>query len=130
MNVRIYTLAEARAALPQIILLLERIQAASRGLRELEATIAQATTKSATNGHLPHDPLTEEDIHETLTDDLSAALQELHSLGVELKDAERGLIDFYYERDGEVVYLCYMLGEDGITSWHRIDDGFAGRQPL
>ena len=47
-----------------------------------------------------------------------------------MKDPERGLIDFYHERDGQVVYLCWQLGEPDIEWWHDTEAGFAGRQPL
>jgi hypothetical protein len=127
---RIYTLEEARAVLPEIVPVLERIRLATHGLRELQGAIARATAKSATNGHLHEDPVSDDDRRESLSRDLSAAIAELGTYEVELKDPERGLIDFYHEREGELVYLCFMLGEVDISSWHHIDAGFAGRQPL
>ena len=55
----------------------------------------------------------------------------LEALGVQLKDYERGLIDFPTMRDGRVVLLCWQLGEgDTIEWWHDLEAGFAGRQPL
>lgn len=56
---------------------------------------------------------------------------ELHTLGVELKDYERGLVDFPSRREDRIVLLCWQLGEaDHIEWWHERDAGFAGRQPL
>jgi hypothetical protein len=56
---------------------------------------------------------------------------ELETLGIQLKDYERGLIDFPSLRDGRVVLLCWQLGEgDQLEWWHDVDAGFAGRQPL
>ena len=56
---------------------------------------------------------------------------QLEALGVQLKDYERGLIDFPAMRDGRVVLLCWQLGEgDRIEWWHDLEAGFAGRQPL
>ena len=53
------------------------------------------------------------------------------SLGVQLKDFERGLVDFPSLRDGRVVLLCWQLGEgDELEWWHDVDAGFAGRTPL
>ena len=54
----------------------------------------------------------------------------LHSLGCELKDLARGLVDFLAERDGRLVCLCWMEGEERIAYWHDLDEGFAGRRPL
>jgi hypothetical protein len=62
---------------------------------------------------------------------LSRKSQELDHLGVQIKDYERGLIDFPTMRDGRVVLLCWQLGEnEELTWWHDVDAGFAGRQPL
>ncbi len=56
---------------------------------------------------------------------------ELNELGVQLKDYSLGLIDFPSLRDGEIVLLCWQLGEnERIEWWHEIQAGFAGRKPL
>lgn len=56
---------------------------------------------------------------------------ELEALGIQLKDYERGLIDFPHMREGRVVLLCWQLGEgDSVGWWHETGAGFAGRQPL
>ena len=56
---------------------------------------------------------------------------ELEELGVQLKDYERGLIDFPTMRDGRIVLLCWKLDEgDQLEWWHEVEAGFAGRQPL
>lgn len=62
---------------------------------------------------------------------LASSTGELDALGVQLKDHERGLIDFPSLRDGRVVLLCWQLGEgDRLEWWHDVEAGFAGRQPL
>jgi hypothetical protein len=62
--------------------------------------------------------------------ELSRAVGELEAVDVVLRDIDRGLIDFPAIRDGEEVYLCWLLDEDEIGFWHHPDAGFAGRQPL
>jgi len=58
-------------------------------------------------------------------------LKKLISAGIQIKGLEEGLVDFPHIRStGEEVYLCYKYGEESINYWHRIDAGFAGRQPL
>jgi hypothetical protein len=61
---------------------------------------------------------------------LSGFVQELTDLGVELKGADDGLVDFPSMRDGRIVYLCWKVGESEIAWWHELDAGFRGRQPL
>lgn len=55
---------------------------------------------------------------------------ELHALGVELKDFNKGLVDFPAKQDGREIYLCWFLGEHEVSHWHELDAGFAGRQSL
>ena len=57
-------------------------------------------------------------------------VEELQRLGIELKDPEKGLIDFPCLFEGREIYLCWKHGEDSIEHWHEIYAGFAGRQPL
>ena len=61
---------------------------------------------------------------------LSRALNELDAVDVVVRDVDRGLVDFPALRDGEEVYLCWLVDEDEIRFWHAPDAGFAGRQPL
>jgi hypothetical protein len=51
-------------------------------------------------------------------------------LGCELKGLEPGLIDFYSEKDGELIYLCWREGEEAVAHWHPLSTGYAGREPL
>lgn len=50
--------------------------------------------------------------------------------GVQVKDMDRGLIDFPAEVDGRDALLCWHVGEPAIAFWHSPEDGFAGRRPL
>jgi hypothetical protein len=57
-------------------------------------------------------------------------LKELHGLGVEVKDYDRGLVDFPAERDGRPVFLCWQMGEESVSHWHALDKGFADRRTV
>jgi hypothetical protein len=67
---------------------------------------------------------------ERLTARIQAALNEIRELGGVLKDVGMGLVDFPHLRQGEVVNLCWKLGERQIRFWHGLDEGYAGRKPL
>ena len=58
------------------------------------------------------------------------AMAEIDSTGVQVKDLDIGLLDFPCEVDGRIVLLCWKLGEKGITHWHGVSEGFAGRKPI
>ncbi len=58
------------------------------------------------------------------------AMGEIDAMGVQVKDLDIGLLDFPCEVDGEIVLLCWKLGEKSITHWHGVAEGFAGRKPI
>ena len=51
-------------------------------------------------------------------------------LGVLVKDADLGLLDFPALRSGAPVLLCWHVGEDAVAFWHSYEEGFAGRKPI
>jgi hypothetical protein len=70
-------------------------------------------------------------IYVQLIEQLVTGSHQLESLGVQIKDYKRGLVDFPSMRDGRIVLLCWQLGEGNeVEWWHDIEAGFAGRQPL
>ena len=130
---RLYSEAEARALLPHVVPVLEAIRAAFIELRTLNASVSVERRGASGDGHLLADPWEGatganriDELGRTLRDEIAR----LDTWGVELKDPEKGLIDFHHERGGEVVYLCFMLGEPDLAYWHTLASGFAGRQPL
>ena len=54
----------------------------------------------------------------------------LENLGVQIKQFDPGIIDFFSIRDGCVVLLCWREGEPAVRYWHPLDAGFAERQPI
>jgi hypothetical protein len=58
------------------------------------------------------------------------AVAEIHATGVQVKDIDIGLLDFPCRVEGEILLLCWKLGEEKITHWHSPEDGFAGRKPI
>ncbi|MFA6561402.1 MAG: DUF2203 domain-containing protein [Verrucomicrobiia bacterium] len=52
------------------------------------------------------------------------------SRGIQIKDLDRGLVDFPHLRNGREVFLCWELEDDDIEFWHEIDSGYAGRERL
>ena len=124
---KLFTLEEANALLPAVRDILRRIQSSRRRLSvyrhqaKLAAEGAEQGGGGMVGGGLYAKILTK------LTDEIA----ELESIGVQLKDFDRGLIDFPSLREGRVVLLCWQLGEgDQLEWWHDMDAGFGGRTPL
>jgi len=54
----------------------------------------------------------------------------VQEIGCLIKDIDVGLVDFPTSLRGVEVYLCWKLGESGISFWHGVDEGFRGRKPI
>lgn len=98
-----FSRAQADALLPRVRPLLEDLQ-----------------RRVAAYRRRPTDPVARE---------IEALLREIAELGAEVKDPDRGLIDFRAVMRGREVYLCWQLGEpERIAFWHDLEAGFAGRR--
>jgi hypothetical protein len=63
--------------------------------------------------------------------EIGRIISEINADEIQIKDPERGLIDFPSIKDGRIVLLCWQLGErEEIEWWHETEAGFAGRQRL
>jgi hypothetical protein len=129
---RYFTPAEANALLAEVRPAAERLVEHRRAFSEAAARRAQLTTQVAGNGGDLDPGEVREDAErmEREAEAIAGALEELTSLGVLVKDLDRGLVDFPALRDGEEVLLCWQLGEDEVAFWHGLEEGFAGRKPL
>lgn len=128
-----YTVEEAQALLPELSLILEELRGAFLALRDIQVTMAAHSRGASGDGHLLADPFEViEGVNpvEVLQTRLERAVARLDRWGIEVKDPAKGLVDFFHEREGRTVYLCYLLGETEVAYWHELDAGFAGRQPL
>ena len=61
---------------------------------------------------------------------MQQGLEQVQALGGVPKDLGLGLVDFLHLRDGREVNLCWRYGEERITHWHGLDEGYASRKPL
>jgi hypothetical protein len=57
-------------------------------------------------------------------------LDQFRQREIQVKDVERGLIDFPAIIGGREVFLCWEQDEEDIEFWHDIDTGYAGRERL
>jgi hypothetical protein len=129
---RHFTPEEANALLAQVRPAAERLVRHRRAFAEAAARRAQLTTHVAGNGGDLDPGEVREDAErmEHEAEAIAGALEELTSLGVLVKDLDRGLVDFPALRGGEEVLLGWQVGEDEVAFWHGLDEGFAGRKPL
>ena len=121
---KFYTVDEANALVPKLKPLLERIRDTQQALAE-DKTVAAVREKASHNGGgLPGRHLSE------LARTLERDLHQLQEWGIVLRDPSIGLIDFFHQRKGETVFLCWKLGEARVEWWHPVETGIAGRERL
>jgi len=119
-----YTLQEARALLPQIREWLVEIHQLRRRLKPLDHRIEQLLAGGADVGG---------DSVQTqakLLAELQRVVREFYTREIQIKDIDRGLIDFPSILDDREVFLCWELEDEDIEFWHELDAGFAGRERL
>ena len=132
-RLRTYTVEEANNELPRVRRIVAQIAELSALLPELEdqARIAEYESKR---------PGANQDVRDRQQQargavggaemELLKAVANLNGMGIQLKGPLEGLIDFPSYRDGELVELCWKLGEERVEHWHRIGEGFVGRKKL
>ncbi len=121
-DIRTFSLEEANALLPEVRPLLEEMRDAHAAMERHHDEVMGSVP---TNGG--------GEVHRAFLEASQAAARAGRALGgqgIIVRDPSTGLIDFPTIRDGELVYLCWKLGEDDIAWWHPPETGFAGRRPL
>jgi len=124
---RHYTVAQAAAVMGWVAQRVSWVREANAQLVALGARASEAIAALDTNsgGSYPG-----REVAQALVE-LSRAVGELDAVDIVLRDFDRGLVDFPAIRDGEEVYLCWLVDEDDrIGFWHEPEAGFAGRRPL
>jgi hypothetical protein len=128
-----FTLGEAQTLLPVLEALLKRAQAAAKRAAEIELEMQHLSQRIFLSGGMHVDvgsAARRRAEREKAVQDAKDTLAEMEAIGVQLKDLEKGLLDFPCSIDGKTVLLCWKLGEKEIGFWHSPEDGFAGRKPL
>ncbi|MEM1446192.1 MAG: DUF2203 domain-containing protein [Planctomycetota bacterium] len=68
--------------------------------------------------------------YEAAMDRLGELVDELHAVGVELRDFERGMIAFPCDHKDRTLLLSWQPGEPGVGFFHEQDESVAERRPL
>jgi len=126
-------LSEAQTLLPVVEALLRKAQMAGARAGELEQEMQELSHRIFMSGGM-HVNVAQaarrRAEREKALQETRDTLAEMDEIGVQVKDLEKGLLDFPSLMDGKDVLLCWKLGEKKIEYWHLPEDGFAGRKPL
>jgi hypothetical protein len=119
-----YSRDQARALLPHVRLWLTRILQLREGLMKGEEYLGRMMAPGRDVGG----PEVNAWLREVA--DMQEVLREFQRRDIQLKDLDRGLVDFPALMDGKEVFLCWERDEDDIEFWHDLDAGYAGRERL
>jgi len=133
MSSRTFTLDEAQDLLPVLESLLRGAIDGKKLIESVDAELQAIAHKIFLSGgmsinvvHLARRKAQREKAVHRFKD----AMAEIDAMGVQVKDLDIGLLDFPCEVDGQIVLLCWKLGEQSITHWHGVSEGFPGRKPV
>jgi hypothetical protein len=119
-----YTRDEARKLLPDIRQWLKRLAQLRAGLEKVEKRLGGLMSAGCDlGGELVNTRV-------RVIADLEQVLLEFRRREIQVKDLERGLVDFPAMIGGREVFLCWELDEEDVEFWHELDGGYAGRERL
>ena len=121
---RHYTVAEARAKLPEVAGWLMALREARGYLAAGDDRLAELMGDGMDLGG------TEVDQHIANLAAFRDAVRVFETADIQIKDIDRGLVDFPTLLDGREVFLCWEEGEEDVIWWHDLETGYGGRQPL
>ncbi|HEX7254498.1 MAG TPA: DUF2203 domain-containing protein [Gaiellaceae bacterium] len=129
---RYFTVEQANRAVDELRPVVDQMVEHRRRFLAVQEQRADLTARAGSNGGdlTPSDFAEVEQELEQEATALAVCIERIQSAGAQVKDLDRGLLDFPALRDGEEVLLCWQLGEDEIGYYHGTDEGFAGRKPL
>lgn len=119
-----YTREEARALLPQIRAWLEELTTTRQQLAASEERMSKLLVKGQDLGGDIVNRWVRMLAH------VKELIDEFQTREIEIKDLDRGLIDFPAFIGGKEVFLCWEKDEEDIEFWHDLTSGYAGRERL
>jgi len=119
-----YTLADARALLPRLRQWLDELSLLQVRVKTLDKRVGALVAGGRDAGGAAVNQLAR-----TLAE-CKMILRRFRVREIQIKDLNRGLIDFPSMREGREIFLCWEKDEEDIEYWHDLDSGYAGREPL
>lgn len=130
---RLFTLEQAQSLVPEVRRLLKEAVEARAGLEESQQEIAATMRRAHQMGGMDLDTRRLTTLRSRvgeLANTLKSILQQFEDMGIQVKDLNIGLVDFPTKYRGEVVLICYQMGEAGVGHWHGLEEGFRGRKRI
>jgi hypothetical protein len=130
---RFFSLLEAEGYLPEVERLITRLKEKKSDYEDADRQLTQIAHRIHITGGMvpPRDQVVElREQKDRAARVLKAMMEKIQGIGCQLKDLNTGLVDFPTLYKGREVYLCWKVGENGITFWHNVEDGYPGRRAI
>jgi hypothetical protein len=124
---------EVERLIPRLTRIMERVMAAQTAATEAKGWLQQEQRRIEMTGGGTIDQPAWRAARERVdrgARDVQQGLEQVQALGGVPKDLGLGLVDFIHLRNGREVNLCWRYGEEKITHWHGLDEGYSSRKPL
>lgn len=130
---RIFSLDEAQTLIPVLESLLKRAIQGKESAEIVEQEMQQLSQRIFLNGGMlvaVAQVARRRAERDVAMQQVKDTLQEIDAIGVQVKDIEKGLLDFPCRVGEETVLLCWKMGEAEINYWHTTESGYSGRLPI
>ena len=135
MEIKVFSLEEAKSVLPEIKQSFREIFELNGIVKSLSSDIKllfDIWGDGLSEAKNPDNMLYKEKVKKRnhYAKKLKRNVDNIQEIGCVVKDIENGLVDFFFDNNGDTVFLCWKYGEDDINHWHELDEGFAGRKHI
>ncbi len=135
MNPKVFTLQEATIMIPRLEELLGELLAKKKKMQKSHDDLLVLDLIAGDRLHDYQsrdgkDYLEKSAELESLVLSFEEDIMKINQAGCFLRDLERGVVDFFYVHNRELVYLCWKKGEKKINYYHDLDDRDRHRKPL
>ena len=132
MKEHLYSIETANHLLPWLEQQFKNLRMVTGDLANHKKTLADLLRNRGNNGHSSSEEviLSTREVVDGLTANMQEVLKGIDDLGILVRNIEMGLVDFPAERDGRLIYLCWISGESTVAFWHETNVGFTDRQSL
>jgi hypothetical protein len=135
MSKRYFTINEVNEQIPELERAFHRIAQLHAQVRQIwerldDQGLAPDSEDFELDEDTPREALDDLATLRMLFDGLQDQIEGVESSGCTIKRLDTGLVDWYAQKDGRDVYLCWQLGEKSVAWWHDLETGFSGRRPI
>ena len=130
---RTFTLQEAQVLLPVLKSLLQQAISGKKLIEKIDEEFQELSQRIFLSGGLLVNigqAARRRAERDKTVQSIKDVLAEIDSTGVQVKDLDMGLLDFPCVVEGRTILLCWKIGEEKITHWHGLEEGYAGRKPI